>query len=49
MGISRFLDEISRDFVILGELDSKWKMFKINTAYTAFLIIRKSKFNLLEL
>ncbi|MCD8538504.1 MAG: hypothetical protein LRY55_01150 [Leadbetterella sp.] len=45
MGISRFLDEITRDFVVLGEMSNKWKIFKINTTYTAFLVIRKSKFS----
>ena len=44
MSISRFLNEICRDFVVLGELDNKWTMFKINKEYSGFLVIRKSKF-----
>lgn len=43
MGISQFLDEIARDFVVLGELDGRWKMFKPNVEYIGFLVLRKSR------
>lgn len=43
MGISGLLDEIANDFVVLGELGGSWEMFKSNTEYVSFLVIRKSK------
>lgn len=43
MGISKFLEEISEDFIILGELGYGVEVFKPNMDYIGFLIMRKSK------
>lgn len=41
MGISRFLEEVSDDFEILGELNNDWENFKTNVEYEGFLVRRK--------
>lgn len=41
MGISKFLDQIKRDFEIYGELENDWDKFKIGTEYIGFLVRRK--------
>ncbi|MCB9202960.1 MAG: hypothetical protein H6604_07950 [Flavobacteriales bacterium] len=42
MGITRFLDEVTEDFEILGELNDDWEAFKIDIEYEGFLVRRKS-------
>ena len=42
MGIARFLDEVTEDFEILGELTDDWEIFKTNIEYEGFLVRRKS-------
>jgi hypothetical protein len=41
IGISNNLDEIEKDFSVLGLLNDKWEFFKSNKNYSAFLIKRK--------
>jgi len=41
MNISRFLVEISSDFVVNGYLNGEWEVFKRNTNYDAFLLKQK--------
>ncbi len=41
IGISRFFDEISKDFEIFGELNNEWAEFKTNVEYNGFLVKRK--------
>lgn len=43
MGISKFLNDATHDFEILGELKEDWGNFKIGTEYEGFLIRRKRK------
>lgn len=41
IGISKYLDEISEKFIILGNHKGNWGLFEKNIAYDAFLITRK--------
>ncbi|MCP1381692.1 DUF6934 family protein [Runella salmonicolor] len=41
MGISKFFDEVSSDFEILGELNDDWETFKTDVEYEGFLVRRK--------
>lgn len=41
IGISRFLDEVVRDFDILGEIGEDWEDFQKDIDYEGFLIRRK--------
>lgn len=41
MGISKYLEDVKRDFVILGELEEDWEDFKKDVDYDAFLVKRK--------
>ena len=41
MGISKFLEQIKKDFEIYGELENDWDKFKIGTEYDGFLVRRK--------
>jgi hypothetical protein len=41
MGISKFLDEVTEDFEILGEIDEEWETFKSDFEYDGFLVRRK--------
>ena len=41
MGISKFIDEIKKDFSIYGQLEGEWESFKKEIEYTAFLVRRK--------
>lgn len=40
-GISKYFDEVKKDFLIYGLLDSEWHIFKKDVDYTAFLVRRK--------
>lgn len=42
MGITKYLSEIENDFVIYGETERGWEIFKKNIEYDAFLVIRKN-------
>ena len=41
IGISKYLDEISEKFIILGNHKGNWGLFEKNIEYDAFLITRK--------
>ncbi len=41
MGISKYIDEISDDLYIFGQLDGEWQEFEKHIDYTAFLVRRK--------
>lgn len=41
MGISKFLEEVTIDFEIIGELSDEWDEFKLGTEYKGFLVRRK--------
>lgn len=41
IGITKFLDEVKKDFEIYGELENDWDKFKIGTEYDGFLVKRK--------
>jgi hypothetical protein len=45
IGISRFLDEVVRDFDILGEIGEDWEDFQKDIDYEGFLIRRKKTQN----
>ncbi|GLU56937.1 DUF6934 family protein [Dyadobacter frigoris] len=41
MGISKFLEEVTSDFEVLGELNDDWETFKSDIEYEGFLVRRK--------
>lgn len=41
IGITKFLDEISKDFVVFGLRDGEWENFEKEVEYTAFVVRRK--------
>ena len=41
MGITKFIDEVTIDFEILGERNEDWEMFRKNIEYEGFLIRRR--------
>lgn len=41
IGISKHLDEITEDFIVLGRIGQKLFLYEKNTKYDAFLITRK--------
>ncbi|WP_312763225.1 DUF6934 family protein [Epilithonimonas sp.] len=41
IGITKFLDEVKKDFEIYGELENNWDKFNIGTEYDGFLVKRK--------
>ncbi len=41
IAISSVLDEINKDFTVLGYLEENWEKFERNQNYSAFLIIKK--------
>lgn len=41
MGISKYIDEVQKDFLVFGQLEGEWQEFKIGVDYTAFLVRRK--------
>jgi len=43
MGISRFLDEVTEDFDVLGEKNEDWETFQFGIEYEGFLVRRKQK------
>lgn len=43
MGISKHLDEIYDDFIVLGRIGKNWFPFEKNTSFNAFLIKLKIK------
>ena len=43
MGITKFLNDVKKDFEIFGELENDWDKFKIGIEYEGFLVRRKNK------
>ncbi|MBX2923803.1 MAG: hypothetical protein KF746_16485 [Chitinophagaceae bacterium] len=41
MGISKFLEEVSEDFEVLGERNGDWEIFSSDVEYEGFLARRK--------
>ncbi len=41
MGITNNLEEIEKDFIIMGLTEANWENFRKNVAYGAFLVRRK--------
>jgi hypothetical protein len=41
MGITKYLDEISKDFLVFGLRDGEWENFEKEIEYTAFVVRRK--------
>jgi len=41
MGISKYIDEVQKDFYVFGQLEGEWEDFKIGLDYTAFVVRRK--------
>jgi hypothetical protein len=41
IGISKYFDDISKEFLIFGYLDEEWQKFEKNQPYTGFLAIKK--------
>lgn len=41
INISRFIDEILREFVVEGYLEGRWELFESDISYDAFMLKRK--------
>ncbi|MCY7291750.1 MAG: hypothetical protein LH615_06150 [Ferruginibacter sp.] len=41
MGISKFIEDIKKDFLLYGQLEGEWENFTKEIEYTAFLVRRK--------
>lgn len=41
MGITKYIEEVKRDFEIYGEVEEGWEEFKRDVDYEAFLVKRK--------
>ena len=41
MGISKYLNEVKKDFVIFGLKDGEWEKFELDIDYSAFVVKRK--------
>ncbi len=41
MGITKFLNQVKKDFEIYGELEDDWDKFKVGIEYDGFLVKRK--------
>jgi hypothetical protein len=41
MGITKYIDEIKKDFLIFGQREGEWEKFKKEVDYTAFVVRRK--------
>ncbi len=41
IGISKYLEEITEDFIVLGNREKKWGLFEKNVEYDTFLITHK--------
>jgi len=42
MGIANNLEEIEKDFIVMGATETEWEPFRKDTAYGAFLVHRKN-------
>jgi hypothetical protein len=41
MGISKFHQELTHDFILLGLKDERWEVFQLNKNYECFVVKRK--------
>jgi hypothetical protein len=41
MGITKYIDEIKKDFLIYGQREGEWEKFNKEVDYTAFVVRRK--------
>lgn len=41
MGITRYIEEVQKDFYVFGQLEGEWEDLKIGIDYTAFVVRRK--------
>jgi len=41
MGLTKYFDNVSNDFIILGQYNNAWEPFNIGTNYEAFVVKRK--------
>lgn len=41
MGITKYWDSIKKDFIVKGLIDGKWKTYRKNQNYEAFIVKRK--------
>jgi hypothetical protein len=41
IGITKYLDEVKKDFEIYGEIENTWEYFRKDIEYEAFLVKRK--------
>lgn len=41
MGITKYIDEVEKDFYVFGQLEGEWEEFGKNIDYTAFVVKRK--------
>jgi hypothetical protein len=41
MGITKYIDEVEKDFYVFGQLEGEWEEFKKDMDYTAFVVKRK--------
>ncbi len=41
MGISKYIDEVQKDFYVFGQLEGEWEEFQAAIDYTAFVVRRK--------
>jgi hypothetical protein len=41
MGITKYIDEIKKDFLIYGQREGEWEKFSKEVDYTAFVVRRK--------
>jgi hypothetical protein len=43
MGISKYLEEVKKDFEIYGEIEDGWTKFRKDEDYIGFIVIRKKR------
>jgi hypothetical protein len=43
IGISKYLDEVKKDFIIYGEIKNTWHKYEKDINYNSFLVMRKQK------
>ena len=42
MGITKYLEEVLKDFIIYGETENNWELFCKDIEYIGFLVKRKN-------
>lgn len=41
IGISKYIDEVQKDFLVYGQFEGEWEDFKTDVDYNAFVVKRK--------